>query len=115
MSKFKVGDQVIGQNFTFSVWRNGLYGEVVEIGPLDSIRIDNGKDSIADYAVRWAGGDITSCAAGKIRKRRPPESYKGQYDTNSRTFRDVMNNPGRKIEAPDMVEVYREIQQRIKS
>jgi hypothetical protein len=69
-------------------------------------------DQRAEYIVTF-NGKYVFCDEINLRKRRPPESYKGQYDTNSRTFRDVMNNPGRKIEAPDMAEVYREIKNRI--
>jgi hypothetical protein len=110
MSNFKSGDFVEVFRMPGDTWNESP--DWFQAGDRFTIQAIQDFGVFTPYAGDGKGKWIM---VDRIRKLRPPESYKGQYDTNSRTFRDVMNNPGRKIEAPDMVEVYREIQQRIKS
>jgi hypothetical protein len=69
VSKFKVGDQIEGQNFTFSVRYNGMYGEVRKVGPIPCYRDDNGAPTTGDYSINWADGSMMACLEHQLKKR----------------------------------------------
>jgi hypothetical protein len=71
--KFKIGDLVIGQNFTFSIHRNGMEGQVVRHGPIMAAREMDGKAELADYRISWRDGLLSCCDEHNLRLLRPPE------------------------------------------
>lgn len=78
MSKFRVGDVVVGDGFTYAVWCNGAEGTVV--GHERKGRFLDGRDSLA-VDVRWADGRVNGADVKCLRLKRPPSWDKWLYDT----------------------------------
>jgi len=46
------------------------------------------------YCVRWQDGDVGSVPGCKLRKRRPPETYKGQFAPYDKSFNQTIKELG---------------------
>lgn len=75
MSKFKVGDIIIGQNFIFNLSYNGLEGEVIAAEKIRRTRKRNTNeiDNVLSYLILWSNNNMTAQKEFNLRKKPPKE------------------------------------------
>jgi hypothetical protein len=93
---FNKGDFVIGQNFIVSIHRNGMEGQVIAEGPINSSLITDGSAVVAEYAVAWADGAVTTCDRHNLRKPKDPgrDAHLRDCKPYDKSYEDVIKELG---------------------
>jgi len=75
MSKFKVGDAIVGQNFDYVTYYNGAEGEVIEVLAIKETigRQSKKKQCGNHYTVLWDNGKREAQIEFRLRKKKPPQ------------------------------------------
>jgi len=73
MSKFKVGEIAIGQNFNVSLFLNGAEVEVIGLLMFRMANLDGVIKEHYGYKIKKQDGGISSVSPDKLRKKKPPQ------------------------------------------
>lgn len=72
--QFKIGEIVVGQNFTVTTKYNGMEAEIIGGLEFRRARTSHGKlERGSMYRVQWADGKITSQFPHELRRKKPPK------------------------------------------